>query len=246
MKPFLPFLCALLCQAGSSFGAPPVPVALLSVSTAEATLDVAAPETRRPVATPVPDPYPEDVLQHLSGSALPDARAANERVAEANRKAAAIVAQADRDRRESRENAALHAFSLSELGKAVAKAPGFFREEAGKSRTISLLRAGEDGYFEAPETVRLVRLHFGSPRKSASAVEVPGTSNAPVSLSMTVTMKVESADGETLRSETFDRVRSYANSDSLLGPAYAEAVENLVRSAVEEAVARLSAAPSDF
>ena len=238
-RPFCAGLAAAFVSC-SAFAAKPIPVALLSVATEEATLELATLESRRPVATPVPAPYPESVLKKLSGDSLRVATAVNARVARANAKAAAVLAQEDREKRETRENEALHAFSLSELGKAVSKAPGFFRYEAGRTEEMVLLRVGEDGYFEAPESARLVRLHFGVPRKSASAAEVPGTSNAPVSLSMTVTMKVESASGETLQTETFDQSASFANSDELLGAAYAVAVENLVKAATENAVGKMT------
>ena len=53
-----------------------------------------------------------------------------------------------------------------------------------------------------------------------------------------VTMKVESASGETLQIETFDQSASFANSDELLGPSFAVAVEKLVKAATEAAVGK--------
>lgn len=240
MKPFSSILCALLCATGVAFAASPTSVSLLSVSTAEATLDVATPESRRPVFVPEPEPYSAADLEKLSGLPLARAMAANDRARKANEKAKAVFEQKDRDRRKKSEDEALHEFSLTELGTAVAKAPGFFREEAASAEGLSVLRIGEDGYFVAPKDARLVRLFFDPPRKSAGAEAIPGISTVPVSLSISVTMKIESADGDTLRTETFGQTQSYSNSDKLLGPAYAEAVEGIVRSAVKEAVARVS------
>ncbi len=237
-RSFLHLLGASLVGAfcfGSAFATNPVPLALLSVATEEATLELATPESLRPIATPTPVPYPDSVLEKLSDDALLTATAANAQVAQANTTAASMLAQADRDKREKRENAALHAFSQSELGRAVAKAPGVFREEVARTQTVSLLRVGEDGYVAAPESARLVRLHFGIPRKSASASAVPGTSNAPVSLALTMTMKIESSDGRTLATETFDQSASFTNSDELLGASYVVAVEKLVKAATKAA-----------
>ncbi len=240
MKPFISFLCTLLYVTGITFGASSTPVALLSVATEAATLDVATPESRRPVFTPAPEPYLAADLEKLSDIPLARAMAANERVKKANAKSQAVFDQETKDRQEKRENAALHELSLTDLGKAVIKAPGFFRDAVSSVEELSVLPVGEDGYFNAPEDACLVRLYFNEPRKSANAAEVPGTSNVPVTLTMTVTVKIESTQGETVQTKTFDQTESYSNSDKLLGPAYAEAVERLVRAAVIETVSYVS------
>ncbi len=238
MKAFCPSLCALLGAVGLAFATPPVPVALLSVATEAATLTVATPESRRPVFTPKPLPFSDDILAKLTDYALVDAVKANAKAAEKNEKDAAIFAQRDRDLREKRENAARHEFSLSDLGKAVAKSPGFFSEAVAGTKGLSLLSSDVDGYVKAPESARLVRILFGEPRKNP-VVETPGTSNVPVILTMKVLIKIETSDGKKLKSESFEQTEKFANPDKLLGPAYSMALEQLVKDATAAVVARL-------
>ena len=112
-----------------------VPIALLSVATGSATLDLARPDTMRPVFSAKPLPYAEEFILKLGGSAAKHALVANERVAEENERNAAIAFQTDRDKWNRREDFARHELRNSLIGKAVLKVPVF---SAHQSQTAFL------------------------------------------------------------------------------------------------------------
>lgn len=226
-------LSALFALAASA-----ADIALLSVATDEAALELARSEAMRPIPEPQPLPYGEDFIVSLKDSAQEHALAANERIAAENGYRAALAVQRDRDVRERRETEARRVLGQSGIGQAVLEAPAFFAEAAATNRGCSVLHADADGFVAAGPDARLVRLLFGVPRFNPQPAPLPNISNEPVRVTLPVTFKVESPAGETILLEPFEQSATAANSDALLGPARGQFLARLVRAAVEETVRR--------
>lgn len=224
--------------AGVAFAAP-VQTALLSVGTEEATLDLARPESQRPVAAVLPLPYSEDFILKLQDFAQSRALATNERVAAENARALEIAVQTDRDERERRHVVAEYTLSQSDLGMAVLKAPIWFDAALTNGLGLVALTPDADGYVAAADDARLVRILFGEVRFQPQPSPVPNTSNEPVKATLPVTVKIESPAGERLLLESFEETMRFPN-DALLGPARAKSLEALVKSAVAKAVSLIA------
>lgn len=217
------------------------PVALLSVATGVATLDVARPESQRPVVVQKPLPYAESFIRGLRGPAQKHALEENERVAAENERAAEIAVVASRETRDRREAVARRALGGSDLGRAVLRVPEFFSAAATNGLGLVLLRVDGDGFVVgAPEDARLVRMFFDEPRFNPPPPPLPAISNDPIRASMSVTLKVESPSGETVLLETFEQTATARNPDALVGSARKTFLETLVKAAVSSAAARIA------
>ena len=224
----------LFAEAASAAG-----IALLSVATGECTLELARSGKMRPVPVVQPLPYGEEFLLSLEGPAQKHALKENERVAAGNGRRAALAVQQDRDTRERRETEARHVLGQSDLGKAVLESPAIFADALATNRAFSVLRADADGFVAAADDARLVRLLFGVPRFNPLPAPLPNTSNEPNRVTLPVTVKVESPEGETILLETFEQTLTAPDSDALLGPARAAFFKRLVCAGVESAIQRI-------
>lgn len=232
----------LAVPALSALAASAADIALLSVATDEAALELARSETMRPVSEAQPLPYGEDFILSLEGPAQKHALEENERVTAENGYRAALAVQRGRDARERRETEARHVWEQSDIGQAVLKVPAFFAEAAAANRGCSVLHADADGFVAAGPDARLVRLLFGVPRFNPQPEPLPNTSDEPIRVTLPVTFKAESPAGDTILLETFEQSATAANSDALLGPARGRFLARLVRAAVEETVRRAALA----
>lgn len=222
-----------------AFAAEPVPVALSSVATSSATLDLARPETLRPTFIAKPLPYTEEMILKLGDSASRHAMVANERVAAENERNAAIAAQADRDEWNRRENFARHEFQKSYLGKAVLKVPEFFPLAITNGLPFATLRADSDGFVPVFPNALFIRFLFEEPRFNPEPPVLPNTSDRPIKVTLPVMLKVEDAAGETIAFEKYEQMAVAYNPDKLIGPAQGAFMEALVAKAVETAVSKL-------
>lgn len=217
-----------------------VPVALLSVATSSATLDLARPETMRPTFVAKPLPYSEEKILKLGDSAAKHALVANERVAAENGRAAAMALQADRDTLRRRENFARCELRKSALGNAVLKAPIAFSSAITNGLPFVVLHADADGFMPVSPNILFVRLLFEEPRFNPPPPVLPNTSDMPIKAAMSVTLKVEAADGKTVSLVKFEQAAVARNPDKLVGPAQRTFMETLVSNAVETAIAKLA------
>lgn len=232
MKP-VPLLAAAALFAVAASAAD---IALLSVATDECTLELARSGRMRPVPVVQALPYGEEFILSLEGPAQKHALLENERVAAENGRRAALAVQQDRDTQERRETEARHVLGQSDLGKAVLGAPAFFADAVATNRGFSVSHADTDGFITAADDARLVRLLFGVPRFNPLPAPLPNTSNEPIRVTLPVTVKVESPDGDSLLLETVEQTLTAPDSDALIGPARAAFFERLVRSGVESAI----------
>ena len=232
-------LVASCAAVFSAFAVESVPVALLSVATSSATMDLARPETMRPVFAAKPLPFTEEMILKLGDAAAAQALAANERVAAENERNAAIAYQTDRDQWNRRENLAYHEFLNSNLGKAVLKVPAAFSSAITNGLPFVILYADADGFMPVPPNVLFVRLLFEEPRFNPPPPFLPNTSDVPIKATLPVMLKVEDAAGNAVAVEKFEQTLIARNPDKLIGPAQQAFVDSLVAKAVETAVGKL-------
>lgn len=233
---------ALVASCAVAFAAPaaePIPVALLSVATGSATLDLARPETMRPTFVAKPLPYSEEMILKLGDSAVRHALVANERVAAENERNAAIAIQADRDTWRRREDFARHELTKNDFGKAVLGVPEAFSSAMTNGLPFVILQADADGFVPVSPNVLFVRFLFEEPRFNPPPPALPNTSGMPIRAAMPVTLKVEAADGKTVSLGKFEQTAVARNPDILIGPSKRTFMEALVAKAVEAAVAKL-------
>lgn len=228
--------CAMTFAASA---AEPAPVALLSVATGSATLDLARPETMRPVFYAKPLPYTEEMIGKLGDIAARHALLANERVAAENERNAAITLQADRDEWNRREDVARNELTKSNLGKAVLRVPEAFSFAMTNGLPFVILHADADGFMPVPPNVLFVRLLFEEPRFNPPPPFLPNTSDVPIKATLPVMLKVEDAAGNAVAVEKFEQTLVARNPDKLVGPAQRTFIEALVSKAVETAVSKL-------
>ena len=230
---FSAMLAAALPAAAS------IPVCLLSVGTEDATFDIARPASLRPEALQSAPAYSGDDVAALSGPAQFHALVENRRVSAENARAAAIAVQADRDGRDRRETAALHALSATDVGRAALHARERFGAAVTNGLPFVLVHADSEGFVDAPANAVFVRLLFGEPSFSPKPPVLPNTSDTPVKVSLPVTVKAENPAGETLFFETFEQTAVARDPDALVGPGIGGFVDRLAAEAVKTAVSKL-------
>ncbi len=217
-----------------AFAAPSRPCALLSVATSAATVELARPDSQRPVLSPLP--YDLEFVLKLTGDAQLHALMANEKVQKANAK---LLFADQVTRKEQRENAE-EKLSESPLGRAVRNVGTVFCECIPKDGTLVNLPPNADGYVPIAGDPVLVRLHFSEPKITPPIAPVPNVSNEPVKVALTVMLKVESMTGETLFLKTFEQAHQYPNPDRVIGSKYDGVIETLVKECMAEVVKILS------
>lgn len=232
-----PAVCLAVALSVRAAGS--VPVALLSVATGKATLDLARPESMRPVFYPKPLPYTDEMILKLGDLSARHAMLANERVAAENERNAAIVLQADRDEWSRRENLARHELRNSNLGKAVLKVPELFSTAITNGLPFVMLSADSDRFVPAIANALFVRLLFEEPRFNPPPPVLPNTSDRPINVTLPVMLKVEDAAGNAIAFEKYEQTAVASNPDHLIGPAQRTFMEALVSNAVETAVSKL-------
>ncbi len=148
----------------------------------------------------------------------------------------ATAIQSDRHNVETRERLARSELAKSDLGMIVLKIPEFFPISITNGFPFALLHSDEEGFVKAPVNALFMRLFFGDLRFNPQPAPLPNISNEPITLTLPVSIKLESPTGESLFFETFDQKMVVANSDALLGKKKSKPLTEIVRAAVGTSV----------
>ncbi len=249
--PFHILLLATLFAVAMSSQGEPLPVALLSVATDAAWLEISRPESRRPPVALAPleaEPWSMEQIREMGDAAQAEmirengaVRARNRQIEEENALRIQRAVSADLTDTRSRQRVARANLLQTPLGQAALSAADTFASVCSSNANLAVLAPqGESFYLPDVDGAALVSLLFQEPKKTPPPANVPGTGFDAIRLTLPVMLKVEEPDGRVRLKKSFERELVVPNTDSLLGKGYERALTRLANDAVVEVVRLLA------